>query len=86
MATITSLTSASATYVPYASREAARVHALRQQGGSPSEIAAILGIPTGTVDSYLGIPASNAAAVPGAALTAAPAQSSAVPKAISIFA
>lgn len=86
MATITSLSAASATYAPNPSREAARVHALRQQGGSPTAIAAILGLPTGTVDSYLGIPASNANSVPAAALTGGPAQSSAVPKAISIFA
>jgi hypothetical protein len=86
VATVTSLTATSATYPPYESREAARIHALRQQGGSPSEIAAILGIPKGTVDSYLGIPASNTASVPAAALTLAPAQSSTVPKAISIFA
>jgi hypothetical protein len=85
MTTITPLTATSATYPPYESREVARIHVLRQQGRSPSEIAAILGISKGTVDTDLGIPASNTASLPGAALTLGAEQSTAIPRAISIF-
>jgi hypothetical protein len=51
--------------------QAAQVHLFKQQGQSPSQIAANLGIPAATVDGYLGIavpkaPAATAAGTPSA--------------------
>jgi DNA-binding CsgD family transcriptional regulator len=83
---ISATTAAPNTLIPYTSRQAAKVHQLRQQGENPSQIAATLGLSTATVDGYLGIATPNAASIPGAALTAAPAQSGATVPAISIFA
>ena len=86
MATTVSPTSAPSTpttYIPYSSRQAEHVHQLRQQGENPSEIAAILGLSTATVDQYLGIATSNAVNVPNAAL--APGPGVAAAPAISVF-
>ena len=51
--------------------QAAQVHLFKQQGQSPSQIAANLGISAATVDGYLGIavpkaPAATAAGTPSA--------------------
>jgi hypothetical protein len=86
MATVVSPTSATPTYAaPYASRQAAQVHQLRQQGESPSQIAAILDLSTAAVDRYLGITPSTAGSVPTAALTPASARGAVTAPVISVF-
>jgi hypothetical protein len=74
MVSTVSPVAASPTYVPYVSRQAAKVHQLRQQGENPTQIGVILGLPTATVDGYLGITAPNTTSVPNAALAPVPAQ------------
>jgi DNA-binding CsgD family transcriptional regulator len=44
--------------------QAAQVHLFKQQGQSPSQIAANLGISAATVDGYLGIAVTKAPAAP----------------------
>jgi DNA-binding CsgD family transcriptional regulator len=46
--------------------QAAQVHVYKQQGQSPSQIAANLGISAATVDGYLGIAVAKPAAAPSA--------------------
>jgi DNA-binding CsgD family transcriptional regulator len=48
--------------------QAAQVHLFKQQGQSPSQIAANLGISAATVDGYLGIAAPKAPAAPAPAV------------------
>ena len=52
--------------------QAAQVHLFKQQGQSPSQIAANLGISAATVDGYLGIAVSKAPAAPAAGRPSAP--------------
>jgi hypothetical protein len=52
--------------------QAAQVHLFKQQGQSPSQIAANLGISAATVDGYLGIAVPKAPAAPAAATPSAP--------------
>jgi DNA-binding CsgD family transcriptional regulator len=52
--------------------QAAQVHLFKQQGQSPSQIAANLGISAATVDGYLGIAAPKAPAAPVASTPTAP--------------
>jgi DNA-binding CsgD family transcriptional regulator len=52
--------------------QAAQVHLFKQQGQSPSQIAANLGISAATVDGYLGIAVPKATAAPAAATPSAP--------------
>jgi DNA-binding CsgD family transcriptional regulator len=52
--------------------QAAQVHLFKQQGQSPSQIAANLGISAATVDGYLGIAVPKAAAAPAVATPSAP--------------
>ena len=52
--------------------QAAQVHLYKQQGQSPSQIAANLGISAATVDGYLGIAVPKAPAAPAAATPSAP--------------
>lgn len=52
--------------------QAAQIHLFKQQGQSPSQIAANLGISAATVDGYLGIAAPKAPAAPAAATPSAP--------------
>jgi len=47
--------------------QAAQVHLYKQQGQSPSQIAANLGISAATVDGYLGIAVAKAPAAPPSA-------------------
>lgn len=65
MTTAISATLAPATYVP--SAQVSQVELLFQQGVSPAEIAAMLGLSTAVVDGYLGISAP-ATAAPATAL------------------
>lgn len=62
MASPISATSASATYVPAA--QTSQIQQLYQQGVSPAEIAAMLGLSAAAVDTYLGIGAPPVAALP----------------------
>ena len=52
--------------------QAAQVHMFKQQGQSPSQIAANLGISAATVDGYLGIAVPKAPAAPAVATPSAP--------------
>jgi DNA-binding CsgD family transcriptional regulator len=52
--------------------QAAQIHLLKQQGQSPSQIAANLGVSAATVDGYLGIAVPKAPAAPVAATPSAP--------------
>jgi DNA-binding CsgD family transcriptional regulator len=52
--------------------QAAQVHLYKQQGQSPSQIAANLGITAATVDGYLGIAVPKAPAAPAVATPSAP--------------
>ena len=52
--------------------QAAQVHLYKQQGQSPSQIAANLGISAATVDGYLGISVAKATAAPVAGTPSAP--------------
>jgi DNA-binding CsgD family transcriptional regulator len=52
--------------------QAAQVHLYKQQGQSPSQIAANLGISAATVDGYLGIAVPKALAAPAPAAPSAP--------------
>ena len=52
--------------------QAAQVHLFKQQGQSPSQIAANLGISAATVDGYLGIAVLKAPAAPAVATPSAP--------------
>jgi len=52
--------------------QAAQVHLFKQQGQSPSQIAANLGISAATVDGYLGIAVPKAPAAPAVATPSAP--------------
>jgi DNA-binding CsgD family transcriptional regulator len=52
--------------------QAAQVHLYKQQGQSPSQIAANLGITAATVDGYLGIAVPKAPAAPVAGTPSAP--------------
>jgi len=51
--------------------QAAQVHLYKQQGQSPTQIAANLGISAATVDGYLGIAVPKAPAAPAAATPSA---------------
>jgi hypothetical protein len=66
--------------------QTAQVLALQQQGQSPAEIAANLGIPVATVNSDLGIAVPVAAAALTPVQTAAPAQTGSANPAVSITA
>ncbi len=52
--------------------QAAQVHLFKQQGQSPSQIAANLGISAATVDGYLGIAVPKAPAAPSPETPTAP--------------
>jgi len=52
--------------------QTAQVHLFKQQGQSPSQIAANLGISAATVDGYLGIAVPKAPATPSAETPTAP--------------
>ena len=54
--------------------QAAQVHLFKQQGQSPSQIAANLGISAATVDGYLGIAVPKAPAAPSAETPTAPSE------------
>jgi Putative ATPase subunit of terminase (gpP-like) len=69
MASPISATSASATYIPAA--QTSQIQQLYQQGVSPAEIAAMLGLSTAAVDGYLGIGAPAVVALPTLAETPA---------------
>ena len=86
MSTSVSAVSSSFEYDFDGSRQKAQVHQLKQQGESPSAIAASLGMTTATVNSILGINGATAGGVPSAALTSAPTSSSFSGPALSIFA
>ena len=59
--------------------QAAQVHLFKQQGQSPSQIAANLGISAATVDGYLGIAVPKAPAAPSAETPTAPSPEPAQP-------
>jgi DNA-binding CsgD family transcriptional regulator len=59
--------------------QSAQIHALRQQGQRPSQIASSLGVSVSSVDSVLGITVAKAAAPAPVVVQAAPAPAPGLP-------